>query len=298
MSKYNISNELGLSCRIQYPFNRVVFALSKPILSISKILIRNTKDVKVQKQLIKTFDNKKIPIYIYEPVNTKTDKVLLYLHGGAFVFKGNPKHFNLCQRYSKEADLKVVYVDYRLAPKYQYPVTINDCFSAYKWILENSKSLGIDKNKIIIGGDSAGGCLTVDVTLKAIRENLPKPCFNMLIYPVVDKTMSSESMTKYLDTPVWNAALTKKAWQVYLGNKEYISPLEEKDLSILPPTYIETAEFDCLHDEALTYAKRLEEANVPVETNETKQTVHGYDIQNCKTTETAIKKRINILKNI
>lgn len=296
--KYNISKEFGIRCRIKYPFNNLIFALSKPVLNLSKIFIRNTKDIKVRKEKIKTEDNKEISIYIYEPANIKTDKILLYLHGGAFVFKGNPKHFNLCKRYSKEAKIKVVYVDYRVAPKHKYPIPVNDCFSAYKWILSNSEKLKIDKKKIIIGGDSAGGCLTLDITFKAIKENLERPCFNMLIYPVVDKTMSSESMKKYLDTPVWNAKLTKKAWKVYLGDKDYISPLEEKDLSLLPPTYIETAEFDCLHDEAINFATRLNESGVKVEVNETKQTVHGYDIEKCKTTEDSIKRRINILKKI
>lgn len=296
--KYNISKEFSLKYRIKYPFNKIVFAISNPILTLSKIFIRNTKDVKVKKYLIKTKDNKKIPIYLYTPQKIKTDKIFLYLHGGAFIFKGNPKHFSLCERYSKEVGMKVVYVDYRTAPKYKYPIPIYDCFAAYKWIIENSKELNINKNKIIIGGESAGGCLTLDVTFKALRENISKPYFNMLIYPTVDKTMSSLSMKKYYDTPVCNSHIVKKTWEIYLNGQEYISPLEEKDLSVLPPTYIETAEFDCLHDEAIMFADRLKEANVPVEVNETKQTMHGFDNQKCKITETAIKRRINALKTL
>ena len=298
MSKYNISKEYGLNCRISYPFNKAVFTLSKPILTASKIFIRDTKYVDTTKYIIKTFDNTNIPIYLYNPKNIKTDKIMLYLHGGGFVFKGNPKQFNLCERYAKEAGIKVVFVDYRVAPKDKYPTPINDCFSAYKWIIENSKELEINPNKIIIGGDSAGGCLTIDTTLKAIRENLPSPIFNLLIYPVVDKNMSTNSMKEYQDTPVWNAKLTKKAWQVYLDGQDYTSPLEEEDLSMMPPTYVETAEFDCLHDEAILYAEKLKQAGIQVEVNETKQTMHGFDIQKCPTTENAIKKRIEVLKKI
>lgn len=224
--------------------------------------------------------------------------MILYIHGGGFVFKGYSSHYHLCSIFADKCHCKVIYIDYRLAPKYKYPIPLNDCFSAYKWIIENADYLKIDINKIIVAGDSAGGCLAVDVSLKTIQENIIKPYYQMLIYPVLDKRMMTLSMNKYTDTPMWNAKLNKKMWTYYLGNREYISPNERHDLSEIPSTYIEVAEFDCLHDEGIEFANKLLNSGVDVSLYETEKTMHGYDIQKCDITNTAIRKRIEILNSM
>lgn len=113
-------------------------------------------------------------------------------------------------------------------------------------------------------------------------------------------------MEKYKDTPIWNSKAHKRMWPKYIDFEElrnykeyYLSPLEAKAFKDLPPTYIETAEFDCLHDEAIEYKDKLTEANVEVELNETKGTVHGFDI-NIKNNLAikAIEKRVEFLQNI
>jgi acetyl esterase/lipase len=106
-------------------------------------------------------------------------------------------------------------------------------------------------------------------------------------------------MKKYTDTPVWNAELNKKMWELYLkGNKDYISPGEMEDVSFMPSTYIETAEFDCLHDEALEFADKLKRANIDVILNETKETMHGFDMKNGKITRKIVSERMELIKNI
>lgn len=87
-------------------------------------------------------------------------------------------------------------------------------------------------------------------------------------------------------------------WPIYLGEQDYTSPLEIKDLSAFPKTYIETAEFDCLHDEAIIFANKLKEANIEVILNETKQTFHGFEIKKCSITEQAITRRIEIINSL
>lgn len=298
MKKYNISNEYGIYAKITPPFNRILFPISSLVLELVPKMLKSSGEVKITKKRMETIDGNSINLYIFAPVKTKTDKVLLYIHGGGFAFKGYFCHYNLCQRFAGEANCKVVYVDYRLSPKYQYPVPLNDCFDAYKWILKNAGKLKINADKIIVGGDSAGGCLAVDVALKAIQKNLARPCYQMLVYPVLDKRMATRSMKMYSDTPMWNSRLNRKMWKYYLGNSYYISPNERLNLSNMPPAYLETAEYDCLHDEGIEFAKKLMDQGIPVELYETKQTMHGYNIKNGSITEKAIQKRIQVLKDI
>lgn len=297
MKKYDISSEYALCSKFVLPFNKFVFFIARILLGCSFREI-DVDNLKVSKVNLRVKDDKNINLYIFEPKNINTDKVLLYIHGGGFVFKGNFKHYSNCKRYAVEGNCKVVYVDYRLAPKYKYPIPIDDCFEAYKWVIKNSSNLKIDPNKIIVGGDSAGGCLALDITFKVIDEKLNKPKYLMLIYPLLDKTMNTTSMKKYVDTPVWNAKLNKKMWKYYLNGEKYISPNEIRYLKDVPSVYMETAEFDCLHDEAIEFTEKLTKAGVDVVLNETKRTIHGFDIINCPTTEAAIVERINVLNSI
>ena len=111
--------------------------------------------------------------------------------------------------------------------------------------------------------------------------------------------MNTESMKKFTDTPVWNSILNKKMWDLYLGDNEtYISPGEMEDVSFMPKTYIETAEFDCLHDEAIEFAEKLKKENIDVIINETKGTIHGFDMRNGETTKKIVNERMEFIKRV
>lgn len=141
--------------------------------------------------------------------------------------------------------------------------------------------------------------------LKARDEGLVNLCGMLLVYPVLDSGVSTESMKKFVDTPVWNSILNRKMWQLYLPEKvdgqnaQYVSPASASDLSNMPPTYIQTAEFDCLHDEGVAFADALESAGNSVALDETKGTVHGFDMASHSTiTATAVNNRISFLNQI
>jgi len=125
--------------------------------------------------------------------------------------------------------------------------------------------------------------------------------FQLLIYPFVDQSMSSESNRKFTDTPMWNSTLSKHMVGGYVSSNEvdefvYASPIEG-NLEELPPAYIETAEFDCLHDDGVNYAKKLKDAGISVKVNETKGTMHGFDIvQKAPTTRAAVASRIEYMR--
>lgn len=152
----------------------------------------------------------------------------------------------------------------------------------------------VDADRIAVGGDSAGGYLAAEVALQAQRQGVRKPCFAMLVYPVLDSRMNTASMKAFIDTPMWNARLNKKMWDYC--RSPALSPSEEADVSGFPPAYIETAQFDCLHDEGAIFVARLKEQGVEVEYNSTAATMHGFDIaKNSPVTKEAIKRRIAAL---
>lgn len=238
--------------------------------------------------------------YIIEPKDAKEPlPCLVYFHGGAFMLKASGSHYKIAKEYAKKLHCKVVYVDYRLAPKHPFPIPVCDCFSTYKWVLQNADILGIDTNRIIIGGDSAGGNLATTVTLMARDNQLPLPATLLLVYPATDKRMITKSMQEYTDTPVWNARHNKVMWDAYLAQVptkhiEYASPIEATSFFGFPPTYIEVAEYDCLRDEGILLYERLKEAGIPTELYQIPNACHGFEtVVNSTIMRTCMSRRIN-----
>lgn len=301
--KYNISRDFKFIRFMTFPIVKVFAPIAEKVLGIFMKVEHSDKQVKVTKHTIDTA-NGQIKALLYEPKNcSETMPAMVYYHGGGFIYKAAPYHYRLVKQYCVQTPCKVLLVDYRLTPKHSYPVPVNDCYSGLEWLIKNADKLNIDKEKIIIAGDSAGGNLAAAVTLMARDNNLFKPCAQMLVYPVIDRRMKTVSMRKYTDTPIWNSRLSEKMWTLYLRgnddeNIQYASPIEAPDLSGLPATYIETAEFDCLHDEGVEYADALKAAGNTVILNETKNTIHGFEMASKSSIVTeSLKTRIRFLLN-
>ena len=272
-TRYPIDRSFGIFSRFSPPFGRGIFVLARAALSL---VPKGSRGVSVRRVTVAG----KVPVraFLISPKGEKRKlPCLVYFHGGGFVFKAARYHYRNAAAYARTG-CRVLLVDYRLAPKYAYPVPNEDCFAAYVWAAEHAAELAIDPARLAVGGDSAGGCLAADVIFRAHRAGLPAPRFFMLVYPVLDRRMQMQSMQAFSDTPMWNARLNKKMWQYYLADGQYRSPAEEGDFSFFPPTYLETAEYDCLHDEGVAFAEKLREQHVPVTVRETSGTMHGYDI--------------------
>lgn len=231
----------------------------------------------------------------------KPAPAVVYFHGGAFALTYTSGQLRMCEQYALKAQCKVIYVDYRLAPKHPFPHGFDDCYAAFEWTHANADKLGIDNSRIAVMGDSAGGAFAAGVAQKALDNGLPVRA-QVLIYPVLDSNCKTTSATEFVDVPLWNAVSNRRMWQMYLkdfpGNPPaYAAPGQRTKLSGLPPAYIETAEFDPLRDEGLAYAKALQEQGVGVELYQTKGTVHGFEIapNNPETIE-AIRRRPEYLK--
>ncbi len=272
-TRYPVDRSFGIFSRFSPPFGRGIFVLARAALSL---VPKGSRGVSVRRVTVAG----KVPVraFLISPKGEKRKlPCLVYFHGGGFVFKAARYHYRNAAAYARTG-CRVLLVDYRLAPKYAYPVPNEDCFAAYAWAAEHAAELAIDPARLAVGGDSAGGCLAADVIFRAYRAGLPAPRFFMLVYPVLDRRMQMQSMQAFSDTPMWNARLNKKMWQYYLADGQYRSPAEEGDFSFFPPTYLETAEYDCLHDEGVAFAEKLREQHVPVTVRETSGTMHGYDI--------------------
>ena len=135
---------------------------------------------------------------------------VVFCHGGAFMLKAAPHHYSLAKQFALSTPCVVVLPDYRLAPRHPFPTPAEDCYAAYTWTVANAAALGIDDGRVAVVGDSAGGNLAAAVCLMARDRNAPPPCFQMLLYPVTDRTMESGSMRAFQKTPMWNARLNRR----------------------------------------------------------------------------------------
>lgn len=274
---------------IKMPFTPFTLYLSQKLQRWMLRLVK-TPGVKIQHR-----ESEGVSLYLFEPENLpEKPPCLLYIHGGGFGYQASPHHKTLAAKLAKGAGCRVICPDYRLLPKHPYPAAREDVLSVYRWICENYPD-----TKIAIGGDSAGGALAAYVICDAEKAGLIAPCLQLLLYPVTDATMCTKSMQSGADTPLWCAKNNAIMWRMYLGGKkiEEASPMQMPLPKVVPDTYLETAELDCLHDEGIAYADRLRKHGVRVELHETYGTPHGYDIaQESVVVKQCMENRINALK--
>lgn len=303
--KYKISKQFFPFSHFTPPISEKFLALAVPYMKTPKYIYKD-KALDACRHEIGSYDGNTIECIVISPKDiAKPAPCLIYIHGGGFVLAAAGYHYKNAMQYAKQVGCKVVFVNYRLAPKHPHPIFFEDCYSAMCWTYENANRLGIAPSRIGIGGDSAGSTLAVGVCMMAKDRHHPiKFAFQMLPYPFLDARNNSESAKKYTDTPMWNSSLSERIAPMTRVDKNrhdylYYSPVEASNFESMPPAYIETAEFDCLHDDGIIYAKLLRDSGVSVVLNETKGTMHGFDImQNAPITQAAIKARIDFMKNI
>ena len=224
-----------------------------------------------------------VPVRVYRPAegNGGALPVLVWFHGGGWVLGNVPGSDVTCRHLAKESGAVVVSVEYRLAPEYPFPAGAEDCYAATAWVANHGEEIGVDSSRLAVGGDSAGGNLAAVVTLMAKERGGPDIKRQVLVYPVTDGLMSYPSMRENAEGYLLTEGAMKWFWRHYLGNsgneKEPLaSPIYADDLSGLPPALVMTAEFDPLRDEGEAYAKRLQQAGVPVTTTRYNGQIHGF----------------------
>ncbi|MFE9445340.1 alpha/beta hydrolase [Streptomyces sp. NPDC006602] len=226
-----------------------------------------------------------VPVRIYTPKSGQgASGALIYIHGGGWIGGDVSGNDGFTHALAAESGAVVLSVEYRLAPENPFPAAPEDCYAAFLWTVENAAELGIDPERIGVGGDSAGANLSAAVSLMARDRDGPTPCFQFLRVPAFDDRLDTPSMAELTDTPILRGTDLPSVWDFYLGGpgrrggpdvSPYAAPARAKDLTGLPPAYICVSEFDPLRDEAIAYAQRLLDAGVPTELHLVPGTFHG-----------------------
>jgi len=223
-----------------------------------------------------------IGLRLYRPHSAKPVlPALLYFHGGGWSAGDLDTHDHLCRHLAFAGDVVVIAVDYRLAPEHPFPAPLADCVAAWDWARASAAALGIDAERIAVGGDSAGGNLAAALTLQLRDAGAALPAFQLLIYPAVDFTADNASLrdnaTGYLLT---RAAMEMFADWYLVDRARRADPLASPLLAAshqgLPPALVQTAEFDPLRDEGAAYAARLSAAGVAVTAERFDGLIHAF----------------------
>jgi len=222
-----------------------------------------------------------VPVRIYRPSAGNDLPCLVYFHGGGWVIGDIETHDNVCRNLALQAQCAVISADYRLAPEHPFPAPLEDCYAVTSWAVNNAAALDIDASRIAVGGDSAGGNLSACISLKARQENGPRLVHQLLIYPVTDAALDTESYAANGE----GYMLTKDGMQWffnhYLGESAdrfdpLVAPLRATDLAGLPAATIITAEFDPLRDEGEAYGSKLQAAGVDTVVRRYDGMIHGF----------------------
>ena len=210
-----------------------------------------------------------VGVRIYKPVDVSGNLPgMFFIHGGGMIMGSiegeNLKAAMLCET----IQAVVVSVEYRLAPENPHPAPVQDCYEALVWMSKNATELGFDPDRLAIVGGSAGGGLAIATALMARDQKFPKLCFQMANYPMIDDRNETPSSKEITDVGIWDREANLEAWDWYLGGKpadEYAAPARAKNLSDLPPTFIDVGEIDLFRDEDIEFATRLLQAGVTTE---------------------------------
>jgi acetyl esterase len=220
----------------------------------------------------------------YRPAGTAREEplaALVFYHGGGWTIGDLDTHDVLCRQLANQARCAVLSVEYRLAPEHPFPAAVDDCRAALEYAARHGAELGIDAERIAVGGDSAGGNLAAVVALLARDAGGPAIRHQLLIYPATDQRAASESHRR-------NGAgylLTRESIECfrryYLPRQDdwldwRASPLLAESLAGLPPAFVLTAGYDPLLDEGRAYAERLAREGVEVAYREYGDMVHGF----------------------
>jgi acetyl esterase len=219
----------------------------------------------------------------YAPVAGGSEALpaLIYFHGGGFTMGDLDTHDGLCRLLAAEGGLRVIAVDYRLAPENKWPAPLDDALAAIDYIAAGAADLGIDAGRIAVGGDSAGGHLAAVVTHALKAKGGPHLAFQLLMFPGTEFTTDTASMNKYgvgyfLERRTIEWAYAQLLPEGTDRNSPSVSPLKARDFRGLPPAYLLLAGYDPLHDEGIAYADRLRTAGVKVSVADYPEMVHCF----------------------
>ncbi|MGW3999547.1 alpha/beta hydrolase [Amycolatopsis sp. NPDC004772] len=283
--------ELALDARLLLRLQKIARAelvrgsveQSRALLDAGRHLVsgKPIEPVSVREVAVPTPDGD-LPATLYTPVGLpEGSPLLVFFHGGGWVIGTRSSHDNAVRFLAKHAGVRVLSIEYRLAPEFPFPAATEDALAAFEYAVAKASDLGADPARIAVGGDSAGGNLAAVTAQQALRRGGPVPAFQLLIYPATDFAQRYRSQDLFAE----DLFLTDVHMKWFEGHyvpsgtdltDPRLSPLRAEDLSGLPPALVVTAGFDPLRDEGEAYAEKLREAGVEVALRRHEDLIHGF----------------------
>lgn len=222
-----------------------------------------------------------IPIRIYTPKGQAPFPALVFYHGGGWVVGSIESHDAVCRELANLADCMVISVEYRLAPEHKFPAAVEDSYESLEWVASHATELGIDPDRIAVGGDSAGGNLATVACLIAKERGGPRVVHQFLLYPSAGPAADYPSMIENAEGYLLTRDMMGWFQSHYLQSPEdrnnpYLSPILSDDLEGLPPATILTAQYDPLRDVGTAYAEKLKSHGVEVFHKNYDDLIHGF----------------------
>ena len=203
------------------------------------------------------------------PAGRPNGGALLWIHGGGLVMGSAQQDDDFCRRLADELNVTVAAVEHRLAPEHPYPAPLDDCCDALRWLCEHP---GVDRQRVAVGGNSAGGGLAAALALRAHEEGFVQLLFQLLVYPMLDDRTAARPDAEASSRRVWSNTANAFGWSSYLRSVDRDAPVPSlaaparyPDLAGAPPTWIGVGTVDLFHDEDVAYSERLTAAGVPCE---------------------------------
>ncbi|MGW6839484.1 alpha/beta hydrolase [Streptomyces sp. NPDC054958] len=211
--------------------------------------------------------------------------LLYYMHGGGMVVGNAPSVMpQLLREWALPLGLAVISVEYGLAPQVRYPEPVEDCYAGLVWAAEHARELGIDADRIIIGGKSAGGGLAAALALLTRDRGGPAPIGQLLLCPMLDDRNTTFSSHQMARVDIWDRTSNATGWQALLGDRcgapdlsPYAAPARATDLSGLPAAFIDVGSVETFRDEDVAYADALWRAGGQAELHVWPGAFHGFD---------------------
>lgn len=252
-------------------------------------LVRRTRTTSEDPPAIDSIDeyrvsgpNGDVPVRTYDPTRETDTPAVVYFHGGGWVYGDLDYVDPLCRVLADRLQWPVVSVDYRLAPEHPFPTPFQDAYAGASWVAEYAESLGIDPDRVVLAGDSAGGNLATAVALRA-REapDAFRPAYQVLVYPLLEYAFDTESYSTFSEGYYVTRADLRWFWNQYIGSEidaknSYACPLAARSLDGLPDATVLTAGCDPLRDEGEAYATRLEDTGADVNLVRFEKMIHGF----------------------
>ena len=233
-------------------------------------------------------DGQSISLNIVRPAGAKgTLPVFMFFHGGGWVLGDFQTHERLVRDLVAGSGAVAVFVNYTPSPEAHYPTAINQAYAATRWVAEHGKEINVDGKRLAVAGNSVGGNMAAVVALMAKEKGTPALRYQVLLWPVTDANFNTASYDQYAEGHFLTRNMMKWFWDNYTTdaaqrNEIYASPLRAttEQLKGLPPALVQTASADVLRDEGEAYARKLDQAGVPVTAVRYNGMIHDYGLLN------------------